>query len=65
MPDQATRQDVWRLEYRRNSYLRPLLEEKLYARFDEVTLVNSLAFLEDSPLMLDMDQRMVGIRMFQ
>jgi hypothetical protein len=64
IPDQGSRQDFWKLDYRRKPHLRPLTDEQLYARFDEVTLINSLAFLKDCPLKIDMEQRMIGIRMF-
>lgn len=64
IPDQVSRQDFWKLEYRRKPYLRPLTEEQLYARFDEVTLFNSLTFLKNSPLQIDIEQGMIGIRQF-
>lgn len=64
VPDHARRQDFWKLGYRRNPYLRALTEAQLYDRFDEVSLISSLAFLKDSPLRMDMEQRMAGIRLF-
>lgn len=64
VPDQMRRQDFWKLEYRRQPYLRGLNEAQLYDRFDEVTLINSLSFLKDSPLQVTPEQRTAGIRKF-
>lgn len=64
VPDSAKRQDFWKLEYRRRPYLRGLTDIQLNDQFDEVTLINSLSFLKDSPLELTAEQRTAGIRMF-
>ncbi|WP_454884906.1 hypothetical protein [Sphingomonas oryzagri] len=64
VPDQASRKDFWKLEYRRNPYLRGLTEAQLYDRFDEVTLINSLSFLKDCPIEIAADARTYGVHMF-
>lgn len=64
IPDRGRRQDMWKLEYRRNPYLRPLTESQLYDRFDEVTLINVMASLKDCPVKFEREQRLIGIRRF-
>jgi hypothetical protein len=50
LPDEAPRHERWRTDYRRNRYLESLTEEALRERFDEIMLINHLAFLKDRPI---------------
>lgn len=64
IPEQASRSDRWRTDYKRNPHLRSLTKEQLRASFDEVALLSALFFLKDAPIEVTMDDRMVVIQRF-
>ena len=47
--DQMPRHELWRLEYRRNPYMRSWSYEHIRDRWDEVNIVGTLAFIKDAP----------------
>lgn len=52
IPDQMQRQDLWRLAYRRNPYMRSWTYEKLLDYWDDVDIMSLFAFIKDSPVKL-------------
>lgn len=52
IPDQMQRQDLWRLAYRRNPYMRSWTYEKLRDHWDDVDIMSLFAFIKDSPVKL-------------
>lgn len=50
IPDQMRRHDKWRLEYRRNPYMRSWSYEQIRDHWDEVNIVGTLAFIKDAPV---------------
>lgn len=64
VPESMRRQDLWRLGYRRNPYLKPLTKEQLRDRFDEIMLVNTLSFLKDPPITIEKERTTVNMERF-
>lgn len=64
VPESAPRHERWRLDYRRNPYLKPLSTDALRDRFDEVMLVTTLWGIKGSPVKLDMAAAMVAMEQF-
>lgn len=62
--DQTPRHETWRVQYRRNPYLRGLSDGQLRDQFDEVMLVTTLWGLKGSPIKLDMAAAMTAIERF-
>ena len=52
IPNQMQRQDLWRLAYRRNPYMRSWTYEKLRDHWDDVDIMGLFAFIKDSPVKL-------------
>ena len=52
IPDQMQRQDLWRLAYRRNPYMRSWTYEKLRDHWDDVDIISLFVFIKDSPIKL-------------
>jgi hypothetical protein len=64
IPDAAPRHEAWRLEYRRNPYMRGWNVEQVREKFDETTLLSALAMIKSSPLQLSKDATMENLRFF-
>ena len=64
VPDTAPRHERWRLDYRRNPYLKPLDNGALRDRFDEVMVITTLWGIKGSPMKLEMDAAMVAMEQF-
>jgi len=43
-------QELWRLQYRRNPYMRLLSNAQLRDRWDELTVCNLIMFIKNAPL---------------
>lgn len=64
VPDRMPRHQQWRLQYRRQPYLKHLSDEQLRDEFDEVMLVTTLWGIKGSPIKLDMASSMVAMERF-
>ena len=64
VPESAPRHERWRLDYRRNPYLKPLTNDALRDRFDDVMLVTTLWGIKGSPVKMDMAAAMVAMEQF-
>lgn len=64
VPESAPRHERWRLDYRRKPYLKPLTDDALRDRFDEVMLVTTLWGIKGSPIKLDMAAAMIAMEQF-
>jgi hypothetical protein len=49
IPERMRRQDLWRLQYHRNSYMRSWTSEQVRDCWDECAVMNMLAMMKDSP----------------
>lgn len=64
IPEQMPRHELWRLQYRRNPYLRGLSQEQLRDRFDEVIVLSLLFGIKDAPIRLSMPEAIRNIELF-
>lgn len=64
IPEQMRRQDLWRLQYRRNSYLRSGTNEQVRDRWDECMVISMFALLKDSPAKLSKEDLIVNMERF-
>lgn len=64
IPESMPRHEAWRIEYRRNPYMRGWSDEKVRERFDESTLLSAWFFLKDSPLKPSAAANMENLRLF-
>lgn len=64
VPDQMSRHEMWRLQYRREPFLKQLSDDQLRNEFDEVILVTSLWGLKGSPIKLSMEDSMTAMERF-
>lgn len=62
--DQMPRHELWRLEYRRNPYMRFLLDDELRAHFDEAQVILMLMALKDAPLKPQRDMVQSAMMLF-
>ena len=49
IPDKMRRQDLWRLQYRRNPYMQTFSNEQVRDKWDECMVRSLFAFIQDSP----------------
>lgn len=49
VPDEMRRQDLWRLQYRRNPYMQSFTNEQVRDKWDECMVRSLFAFMKDSP----------------
>jgi hypothetical protein len=64
IPDHAPRHEFWRIEYRRNPYMRNLPKDELRNRFDETLVISLLAFVKGSPTPPSTELMMENMRVF-
>jgi hypothetical protein len=64
VPDKMPRHEMWRVEYRRQPYLKALTDEQLRDEFDEVILVTTLFGIKGSPIRLDPTAAMPAMERF-
>lgn len=64
VPDEMPRHELWRLQYRRQPYLRHLNDDELRNEFDEVMLVTTLWGIKGSPIKLNMESSTTAMERF-
>jgi hypothetical protein len=64
IPEKLRNQDRWIIDYQRNPYFSEITTKELRDRFDEITLVNTLGFLKNPPIIISDHKKLEFLQYF-